>query len=137
MITSGMQVSNTIQTLQQQFPDYFRINDPKGNFSGYYTTIGISDLSGAYNTLANSNIAFKATAITTLSGTTNSNVTLGSGLTNYQTLNTILTYIKRDPGTNNGITGKYGDTPRLQISLPPYQAVDNYHAIINFTLYEN
>jgi hypothetical protein len=135
--SGGIFWSSTWQLIEQQFSDYFKVDDQKGTNSWYYTTISITDLTWSNGTIPNTSIQFKAWWLTLLEWMPNPRVTLGSGLNNYQTFNWTLTYIKRDTAENYFVKAKYGDTPRIKVDIPAYQETDSYRATITYTLYEN
>lgn len=137
MVTGAIEASSEYQIIEQEFSDYFWVNDPIGANSGYYTTISISDLSGQYQSISKSSIAMKGTGITLLSGTTNPRVEINSNLNNYQPIWDPITYIKRDTASNYSVKGKYGNKPRLKFNIPAYVTIDDYHATLTYTLYEN
>jgi hypothetical protein len=74
-------------------------------------------------------------AITTMAGSSNSNVVVNAGMTSYQTLNTPRRLIERVNGANFGLIGKYGATPSMQLIIPAYQAVGSYTGTLVYTLY--
>lgn len=131
-------VSTSAQVVSWTFADYFWVEDMKGNNTGYYTTLQMSGaLDGPWTeTIAASNVAVKSDGnITTLSGSNNSNVTVD--ISTFTTLDNAVTYIKRDNGTNNGLIGKYGNKPELQLTIPAFQSVGQYTGTIVYTLIEN
>ena len=137
-------VAGTQTVTGKQFTgtDYFSVTDLKGAFSGWYTTIQVSDLTGTAGTISSGNIALKvvSTGAVLITGTANSNVVVGatSGtLLNYNAINTAITFLKRDPATNSGKVGVYAAFPWLQVTIPAYQAVGSYQAILTYTLIEN
>jgi hypothetical protein len=137
MVTGSIEASSEYQIVEQEFSDYFWINDPIWANSGYYTTIAISDLSGQYQSINKNTIAMKWTWITLLSWTTNPRVEINSNLNNYQSIWEPITYIKRDTASNYGVKGKYGNKPWLKFDIPAYITIDDYHATLTYTLYEN
>ncbi len=137
MINANIEATSDLQIVEQQFNDYFWIEDPIWTDNWYYTTISISDLSWDYENIDNSNIYLKWDWITLLSGDSNRRVTINSSLTNYQPIGNPITYIKRDNQTNYGITWKYWNKPRLRFDIPAFISIDAYHATLTYTLYEN
>ncbi|MDD3262834.1 MAG: Ig-like domain-containing protein [Candidatus Absconditabacteria bacterium] len=137
MVNANIQATNDLQIVEQEFSDYFRIEDPIGANNGYYTTIAISDLSGQYQSISKNTIAMKSTDIIVLSGTTNPRVEINSNLSNYQSIGEPITYIKRDTASNFGVKGKYGNKPWLKFDIPAYVRIDEYKATLTYTLYEN
>jgi len=137
-------VSSSAQTVNGAFTDEFWVEDLKGADAGYYTTLQLSaDLSGPGGaTIPRSNVSVKtantgSAGVTTMAGTANTNVVIDAGMASYQSLDNARTYIKRDTGTNNGVIGKYGALPQMQIVIPAYQSVGVYTATLVYTLYEN
>lgn len=137
MVNASIEATNDLQIVEQQFWDYFWVEDPIWANNGYYTTISISDLSGQYENISKNNISIKGTGINLLSGTANPRVQINSNLNNYQSIGEPITYIKRDTASNFSIKGKYGNKPRLKFDIPAYIRIDDYHATLTYTLYEN
>ncbi|MFA5747896.1 MAG: right-handed parallel beta-helix repeat-containing protein, partial [Candidatus Absconditabacterales bacterium] len=131
--------SNTTGTISGQFNDYFQIEDLLGSNTGYYTTIQTTDLSGSEYFISANLIQLKGSiSPTKIEGEENSNVIISDDLLDkYMGIVNPIIYIKREKGENNGITGIYGDLPRLKIEVPPYQIIDNYNGNLIFTIYEN
>ena len=67
----------------------------------------------------------------------NPNVVVSSVLSNYVSLASPITYIKRDSWSNNFLRGKYWNKPQLRIDVPAYQSAGQYQGTITYTLYEN
>ncbi|MDD3262833.1 MAG: hypothetical protein PHR61_03220 [Candidatus Absconditabacteria bacterium] len=134
-------VSSTENLVEKQFTgdDYFRVDDMKGADEGYYTTLQVTDLSGANGSIPATNISTKvdSTSTTLINGTDNANVVVADGLLNYTPLNTAITFIKRDTGANAGKLGRYAAFPRLQVTIPAYQSVGSYQATLTYTIIEN
>jgi len=137
MINASIEATNNLQIVEQEFNDYFRVEDPMWANSWYYTTISISDLSWNYDLISKDTIYLKWTWITLLSWTYNSRVSINSGLENYQSIWSPITYIKRDPETNYWVTGRYWNKPWLRFDIPAYIRIDEYNATLTYTLYEN
>ena len=137
MVNANIQATNDLQIVEQEFSDYFRIEDPIWANNWYYTTIAISDLSGQYQSISKNTIAMKSTDIIVLSGTTNPRVEINSNLSNYQSIWEPITYIKRDTASNFWVKGKYGNKPWLKFDIPAYVRIDEYKATLTYTLYEN
>jgi hypothetical protein len=101
--------------------------------------LSMSDMTdGDGHALSNSNIAIKtATAIITLSWSSNPNVT--SAITwSYRTFgDDVLTFIKRDPGSNSWLKWSYATSPALEITIPELQNMGNYSGTLIYTLYPN
>jgi hypothetical protein len=72
-----------------------------------------------------------------MAGTANTNVQVQSAMSSFQSLDTARQLIIRNTTTNNGIIGKYGVLPQLQLLIPAYQAVGTYTGTITYTLYTN
>jgi len=72
-----------------------------------------------------------------LSGNANTNVTIDSAATDYQTLDTARSFIRRNTAANNGVVSKYGAQVWLEIEVPAFQAVGSYTGSMVFTLIEN
>ncbi len=137
-------VSSSSQTVAGAFTDEFWVEDLKGADVGYYTTLQLAaDLSGPGGaTIPRANVSAKtatvgSAGITTMAGTANTRVVVDAGMAAYQTLDSARTYIKRDTLANDGVVGKYGALPQLQVVIPAYQAVGVYTATLVYTLYEN
>lgn len=134
-------VASTDTNVEKQFTgaDYFRVDDMKGADAGYYTTLQVTDLSGANGTIPAANISTKVSsaATTKINGTDNTNVVVSNTLLNYTPLNAAVTFIKRDTATNAGKLGRYAAFPYLQVTIPAYQSVGSYHAVLTYTIIEN
>lgn len=134
-------VTASSQTITGAFTDYFWVDDLKWSDTGYYTTLQLSgDLDGPGTaTIPASSVSVKvdSTASVTLSGTANANVDLPVGLLSYTPLDSAVTFLRRLTGANDGVVGKYGKYPELQIVVAAYQAVGDYVGTLVYTLYEN
>ena len=134
-------VSSTESNVESQFTgdDYFWVDDMKGANSGFYTTLSVSDLSGANGTIPAANISAKVdgTGTTLINGTANPNVVVADSLISYTPLDGTVTFIKRDSAENNGKLGRYAAFPWLQVTIPAYQSVGSYQATLTYTLIEN
>ena len=86
---------------------------------------------------ANVSLKVPSTTVTTMAGTTNTNVNIPAGLLSFTALNSPVTFIRRVLGTNNGVIGKYGTLPEMQVVIPAYQSVGSYVATLVYTIYEN
>jgi hypothetical protein len=75
--------------------------------------------------------------ITTMSGSTNTRVEVQADMAAYQSLDVARQLIIRDTATNDGVVGKYGVLPQLQLVIPAYQSVGTYTATLTYTIYEN
>jgi hypothetical protein len=78
----------------------------KGAFSGYYTTISTTQLTGPSNSvIPANNIRIRTDTLTAvlITGTANPRVVLPAGFTSYQTFSSPITFIKRDPAANTGV----------------------------------
>lgn len=75
--------------------------------------------------------------ITTMSGSANTRVEVHAGMTTYQSLDVARQLIIRNTATNDGVVGKYGVLPQLQLVIPAYQSVGTYTATLTYTIYEN
>jgi hypothetical protein len=118
--------------------DYFKISDNRASDSGYYTTIHLSSLTGAYgSTILPSTFQRKADPIVTLSGSINPLVALWPTIWSYINANTTVVLMKRDMGMNLWLTWTYGTKLNLRVSIPAYKSVDTYSWTITYTLYEN
>lgn len=87
------------------------------------------------------NVAMKTTAVgsagvTLLTGTDNTRVVIHSGMGSYQALNTPKRLIERNTTPNQGVIGKYGVLPQMQVTIPAYQSVGQYSGTLVFTLHE-
>jgi len=139
--------SSSAQTVSGAFAGtgwYFFVDDLRGADAGYYTTVQLdADLAGPGTaTLPRANIFVRtlwvgSAGITTMAGTANTNVQVQSAMSSFQSLDTARQLIIRNTTTNNGIIGKYGVLPQLQLLIPAYQAVGTYTGTITYTLYTN
>ncbi len=145
-INLGAVTSPIVDTdLSGQFStNSFYVTDYKGSMSGYSSTIQVTDLTGAIGattyTIPAGNVEFKAGAADPvfITGTVNSDVTLGAMDTNYVDIGTApVTYFSRASDTVGGILSQYGDTPWIKVTVPAFQAATEYHGVITFTLYDN
>ncbi len=125
------------QEVSQQLSGYLRVDDPVGADSGWYTTLSITDLTWTVANIPNDNIFLQASGVVLLSWTANTGVIIASWLTNYQVFSGVLTYIERPSWFNGGVTGRYGNKAWLKILVPAYQKIEEYHAMMTYTLYEN
>lgn len=134
-------VASIDTNVEQQFTgdDYFRVDDMKGANSGYYTTLQVSDLSGANGVIPAANISAKVDSVNTtlVNGSANTNVVVANGLLSYTPLDGAITFIKRDSAENYGKLGRYAAFPWLQVTIPAYQSVGSYQATLTYTLIEN
>lgn len=141
-------INSSTQYLTWQFMDYFIVDDAQWSNSGYYTTLASSALNQSWGSafIPAENIALKIDNITgtngtigvdLLSGTANTGVAIPLWLTNYTPMDGLgQTYIKRNPGENDGILGKYGNKPYIQITIPAYQRVGIYTGTLTYTLFQ-
>lgn len=140
-------VSSSPQTVNGAFvaPDgYFWVDDLKGDNDGYYTTVQLNaDLAGPGTaTIPRANAYVQTPSvgnagITTMSGSANTRVEVHAGMTTYQSLDVARQLIIRNTATNDGVVGKYGVLPQLQLVIPAYQSVGTYTATLTYTIYEN
>ncbi len=134
-------VSSSDITTGKQFTgeDYFRVDDMKGADSGWYTTISVTDLTGTAGTISGANVSMKvdSTGTQLITGTANTNVVVSDTLLSYTPINSTITFIKRDAGSNLGKLGRYAAFPWLQITIPAYQSVGAYHGVLTYTIIEN
>ncbi len=137
----SLAVSTTEVTQEKKFGtgNYFRVQDMKGADDWYYTTLQVTDLSGANGTIPAANIAAKVDTVNTsvINGSANANVVVSNTLLNYTPLNNAITFIKRDSAPNAGKLGQYAAFPWLQVTIPAYQAVGSYQATVTYTIIEN
>lgn len=130
------------QTLQQQFTgaaNYFWVQDLKGADSGYNTTLQMSGhlVAGSY-IISWSNVSFQAAgAITTVSGSANSNVVLDGGTASFQALNTSRNFVKRNAAANNGLIWYYAANIELKVDVPANKPAGSYAGTLVYTLIEN
>ena len=118
--------------------DYFDVDDQKGFDSGYYTTLEMSNLSGANGyIIPNTQIQRKASSLDLLSGTANPNVTIDPLMNNYQIADSSYVFIKRDTAPNMRKKSRYGSKLDLEITISGYTPIDIYTGVITYTLYEN
>jgi len=57
-------------------------------------------------------------------------------LQTYTALSGVLQYIKRDPASNDGKVGSYGNQPIIKVDIPAWQQEDSYTATLTITLYQ-
>lgn len=106
--------------------------------AGYYVTVSSSALSSGGNSISSANVSgnVAGATVSTLSGTTNSSVTvpgaIGSG---YTPLNNATTLLQRSGG--GGVSGTYGVNLGLRVLIPAYTPAGSYSGIVTFTLIEN
>jgi hypothetical protein len=136
-ITGNVFGQNYVQNIEKQFGDYIWVYDLKWIDSGYYTTLSVTNLTGLTSFISSGNIAIRATGLTLMSWTTNPRVVLASGLDNYVSFTWVITFIKRDTAANSSVKGQYGALPRLRITIPAFQTIENYQWVMTYTLYEN
>ncbi len=133
-------ISSTQTTKEGTFTDNFWVEDLKGADAGWHTTLQVGDLIHQGDnsiTIPAANISIKAgPTITTIAGTVNSAVEIANDLLNYQAIDTAKTFLLRNTASN-GILGKYGVKPSIKVTIPEYQAVGVYKAILTYTLYED
>lgn len=139
----AVSTSTSAVDLSWQFStNSFYVTDFKWSTSGYYTTIQVTDLTGDNGgttyTISAENVEFKSKEATwvLMTWTANPDVTLWSITTNYTGIDSAITYFERNDGTTGGILSQYGDTPRVKVTVPAFQAPAQYHGTITFTLYE-
>ena len=134
-------VSSTTQTVTGAFTDYFRVEDLKGNDSGYYTTLQLSgNLIGTGGATISSGSVFAqvtTTGTTLMTGNANPRVEVAGGMLAWNALDLAVTFIQRETASNFWVVGQYGSLPELRVDIPAYQAVGVYTATICYTLYEN
>lgn len=127
-------------TTGADFSDYFFVEDFKGADAGYITTVQVTNLSGtqAGNFIPAANVEFRGNTLELMTGAANPRVEIANTLsTTFAALDTPITYIQRTNQANFGTIGKYGSVPTLQVTIPAYQAVDQYQGTLTYTLYEN
>lgn len=134
-------VASTETVTGKQFTgdDYFRVDDMKGADSGYYTTLSVTDLSGANWIIPAANVSVKVDTVNTtlVNGTANTNVVVSSTLLSYTPIDGAVTFIKRDTAANAGKLGRYSAFPWLQVTIPAYQSIGSYQATVTYTIIEN
>lgn len=135
--------SASAQTVTGAFTDEFWVEDLKGDDAGYTTTLQLSgDLQSGTNTIASSNVSAKTAstwpwAIILMNGTANSNVEVDAVMATFQSLDSPVTFIKRDNAPNSGIVWQYGALPEMEVNIPAYQPVGVYTGTMVYTLIEN
>jgi len=131
-------VSDTVQELELAFTwsnEYFVVEDTIGSDDGYYTTIDVSSLQYNVHTITNTDILVKTIWWThTLAGNTNSSV-VSALWWSYVTANWPITFIKRDPWSNNWLIWSYGAHLGIKIDIPGLQQPWNYTGTITYTIY--
>jgi len=140
----SMSVSTSEVVSEKQFTGnaYFRVEDFKWVDTGYYTTLQITDLTGQDNgaVIPGTNVKIRtfSTGTTLITGTANSAVVVSDSVAaDYVDFYTSpVTFINRGPNVNAGKLWKYGVWPRLQLTVPAYQAADTYQGIITYTIYD-
>lgn len=132
---------NTGQTQNGAFSDPFWVDDLKWHDDGYYTTVQLSGNmqwpGASFIPASNVFMSVASTSVTTIAGSVNPNVNVAAGLLSYSPLNSAVTFIQRPTGVNNGLIGRYGSTPLMQVIIDAYQAVGTYTATMVYTIYEN
>ncbi len=140
-------VSTQAQTTSGVFSGNFYVDDQKGSNSGYYTTVQIANLVNGSNTIPANAVSFRSSSVSAndiglspLSGgalAINSRVKVsGDVLNTWGLIDTPKEYIMRNNAANFGIIGRYGEKPFLQLIIPAYTPVGNYHGNLTYTLYE-
>lgn len=127
------------QYIEQQFTENFWVEDLQWYATGYYTTIQCDGIYGPLNT--------KLTWIELKAGDSDPeliawltwpNVAINSALSSYMNIVEPVTYIYKNNGANNiGLVNKYGDKPRLKITIPPTAQPGIYSGTIVFSFYMN
>lgn len=119
--------------------DYFTVSDWKGNNSGYYTTVSVSNLTSVMGaTIPTTSMQIKADPIVTLSWAANASVIIDSGLSgSYTPVSGSMLFIKRNTGTGPGVVGTYWSKLRLKVSVPAFSPVGMYTGTVTYTLIEN
>lgn len=135
-------VSSLSQTVTGAFvwaQGYFFVDDQKGSSQGYYTTLQMSgNLVGTWGEfISGSNVYVQAGSPELLAWIDNPRVYTHAGMSSYQNLGTARQFINRDTANNQGIIGKYGTLPQMQLVIPAYQGVGTYVGTMVFTLIEN
>lgn len=134
-------VTSSSQTHTGVFTDTFWVEDLKGDDAGYYTTLQLGgNMTGpgsATIPAANVSVRVPNTTVTVIAWSSNPNVTIPWGLTSFSALNSAVTFLQRATAANNGLIGKYGKIPEMQVLIPAYQSVGAYSATLVYTLYEN
>ena len=88
--------------------------------------------------LSKSYVRWKGTGtLDLLSGVANVGVVLDSAMNTYQIADHSTLFIKRNPAANMRKKSRYGNKLNIEVSIPPYFAVDTYHGVITYTLFEN
>lgn len=116
----------------------FRVEDQKGNLSGYYTVIQASNLVWTGGTISSTNILLQASGtVTLIAWSSNSNVKIWSGINNKTGIiaNPMTYFYRKNTGAN--LLGRYGDTPQIQVVIPPGTPAWIYTGKIFFTLIIN
>lgn len=133
-------VSSTSQTQTGVFTDEFWVEDLKGSDTGYYTTLQLSgNMTGPWAAfIPATNVSFRVanTTVTLMAWSANAGVTIPAGLTTFTALNSAVTFIERVDGANDGLIGKYGKIPEMEVVIPAYQSVGTYTATMVYTIYE-
>lgn len=135
-------VSSLSQTVTGAFvgaQGYFFVDDQKGANPGYYTTLQMSgNLVGTGGQFISwSNVYVQAGSPELLAWVANPRVYTHWDVSSYASLWAARQFINRDSANNQGIIGKYGTLPGMQLVIPPYQGVGTYVWTLVFTLYEN
>jgi uncharacterized delta-60 repeat protein len=138
IVMTWIQATSTSQLVELQ-TDYFRVQDELGDFTGYYTTVSLSNLSGsAWSSIPTSQIEWKADPVQLISWSANTFVVLWTGISTYSYATSSIVFMKRDPwAPGSGIFGTYGSKLRLRITIPAYQSVSTYSWTLTYTLYDN
>ncbi len=140
--TISVPTTTIVQEKQFTWDAYFRVEDFKWLNTGYYTTLQITDLTGLNTNalLLGENVKIRTfdTATILITGTVNADVVVPGAIAgNYVDFYTApITFINRGPNVNEGKLGKYAVWPRLQLTVPAFQAADTYQGVVTYTLYD-
>ena len=131
-----LSTSTTDQEFSGQFSDYFRVEDMEGYVTGHYTTIQCDGVYGpAGNKLTWVYLKAGNTSPTLLLGTSG-DVLISSGIYDYASILSPMTYIYKPTDTGNAwLVNRYWDKPRLKIVIPAYTPPGTYSGTIVFSFY--
>lgn len=135
-----MPIASVDVPISAQFSSYAWVQDLNWLNSWYYTTVQSSDLVWPNWTIPASSIQMRIVGgiVNLIAGNANSLVVLWPSMgTAYTLIDTAKVFMKRDWWTNNGVTGKYGVLPEVQVTIPAFQAVWQYTGRLTITLIEN
>ena len=131
-----LSTSTSDQELSGQFSDYFWVEDLEWYVTGYYTTIQCDGVYGPSGNILTWVYLKAGNTSPTLLLWNSGDVLISSGLQNYASIFSPMTYIYKPTDTGNAwIVNRYGDKPRLKIVIPAYTPPGTYSGTIVFSFY--